>query len=82
MIDGQPVVATWTQGRLVCDPALLDRAELLIDLQEVFCDEAGRPRYVASLDGPDIAVALTLLRACDRVAGFSFSSPCAGQGDF
>jgi hypothetical protein len=75
LIDGQPVGATWIQGRLVCDPALRDRAQLLVDLDEVFSDDAGRPCYVASLEGPDVAVALTLLRACDRLAGFSFAIP-------
>jgi hypothetical protein len=75
LIDGQPVGATWSRGRLVCDPALWDRAQLLVDLHEVFSDEAGRPCYVASLEGPDVAVALTLLRACDRVVGFSFAIP-------
>ena len=74
-IDGQPVAATLTRGRLVCDPALRTRAELLVDLGEVFCDDAGRPRYVASLDGPEVAVALTLLRACDRVIGLDLAIP-------
>lgn len=75
LIDGQPVGATWSRGRLVCDPALWDRGQLLVDLHEVFSDDAGQPCYVASLEGPDVAVALTLLRACDRVAGFSFAIP-------
>ena len=48
LIDGQPVAATLTGGGLLCDPPL---AELLVDLQEVFSDEQGRPRYVASLRG-------------------------------
>ena len=81
LIDGQPVGATLTCGRLVCDPALRARAELLVDLHEVFSDEAGRPRYVASLTGPDVAVALTLLRACDRVAGFSLVIPIPSAAD-
>ena len=82
LIDGQPVGATLTGGRLVCDPALRARAELLVDLQEVFSDEEDRPRYVASLEGPDVAVALTLLRACDRVAGLSLviAMPSAADG--
>jgi hypothetical protein len=75
LIDGQQVAATLTRGRLICDPALRARADLLVDLEEVFSDEEGRPRYVASLEGPDVAVALTLLRACDRVAGFSLAIP-------
>ena len=78
LIDGQPVGATLTRGRLICDPALRARAELLVDLQEVFSDEEGRPRHVASLAGPDVAVALTLLRACDRVTGFSLFIPMPG----
>jgi hypothetical protein len=82
LIDGQPVAATLTGGRLLCDPALRARAELLVDLQEVFSDEEDRPRYVASLEGPDVAVALTLLRACDRVAGLSLviAMPSAADG--
>jgi hypothetical protein len=81
LIDGQPVAATLTRGRLICDPALRARADLLVDLQEVFSDEEGRPRYVASLEGPDVAVALTLLRACDRVAGLSFAIPMPSAAD-
>jgi hypothetical protein len=81
LIDGQPVAATVTRGRLLCDPALRVRAELLVDLQEVFRDEEGRPRYVASLEGPDVVVALTLLRACDPVAGFSLSIPMPSAAD-
>jgi hypothetical protein len=81
LIDGQPVGATLTCGRLICDPALRARAELLVDLQEVFSDEEGRPRYVASLEGPEVAVALTLLRACDRVAGLSLVIPMRSAAD-
>jgi hypothetical protein len=81
LIDGQPVGATLTRGQLACDPALWVRAQLLVDLGEVFSDEAGCPRYVASLDGPDVAVALTLLRACDRVVGFSLAVPLSQAAD-
>ena len=81
LIDGQPVGATVTGGRLLCDPPLRARAELLVDLQEVFSDAEGRPRYVASLEGPEVAVALTLLRACDRVAGLSLSIPMPSAAD-
>jgi hypothetical protein len=81
LIDGQPVGATLTRGHLACDPALWVRAQLLVDLGEVFSDEAGCPRYVASLDGPDVAVALTLLRACDRVVGFSLAVPLSQAAD-
>ena len=81
LIDGQPVAATVTGGRLICDPALRARAELLVDLQEVFSDAEGRPRYVASLEGPEVAVALTLLRACDRTAGLSLSIPMPSAAD-
>jgi hypothetical protein len=81
LIDGQPVGATLTRGQLACDPALWVRVQLLVDLGEVFSDEAGCPRYVASLEGPEVAVALTLLRACDRVVGFSFAVPLPQAGD-
>jgi hypothetical protein len=81
LIDGQPVAATLTRGRLICDPALRARAELLVDLHEVFSDEQGRPRYGASLEGPEVAVALTLLRACDPVAGLSLSIPMPSAAD-
>jgi hypothetical protein len=81
LIDGHPVGATLTRGHLACDPALWVRAQLLVDLGEVFSDEAGCPRYVASLDGPDVAVALTLLRACDRVIGFSLPIPVPQAAD-
>jgi hypothetical protein len=81
LIDGQPVAATLTRGHLICAPALRARAELLVDLQEVFSDEQGRPRYGASLEGPEVAVALTLLRACDPVAGLSLSIPMPSAAD-
>jgi hypothetical protein len=79
LLDGQPVTATWTRGRLACDPALRDRAELLVDLGEEFSDAEGRPRYAASLDGPAVAVALTLVRACDRVTRLALATPAAGH---
>ena len=75
LLDGQPVAAGWAWGRLACDPVLRARAELLVDLGEVFFDHEGRPRYQASLDGPALAVALTLVRACDRVTGLALGLP-------
>jgi hypothetical protein len=75
LLDGQPVAAAWSRGRLACDPALRARAELLVDLGEVFFDDQGQPRYQASLNGPALAVALTLVRACDRVTTLALGVP-------
>jgi hypothetical protein len=66
-LDGQIVEAAWSHGVLHCDRALLDRAALLVDLEEVFLPDPSLPGHTASLTGPPVAVLLTLIRSCDQV---------------
>jgi hypothetical protein len=65
--DGTPVTARWSAGGLLCDPALAVRARMLVDLGETFGGDRGTMSYGATLDGPPVAVALTLIRACCTV---------------
>jgi hypothetical protein len=67
LVDGQEVSAAWSGGRLACDERLRTRALLLVDLEEKFVYDDPPRCFLATLEGPPIAVALTLIRACDRV---------------
>jgi hypothetical protein len=71
----QVVRASWERGRLACDQLLLSRAGLLVDLQEVFGLRTAPGFVAATLDGSPLAVLLTLLHACDRVASLAFETP-------
>lgn len=64
---GRDVVsATWRDGQLVADAALVRRADLLVGMGETFAAERGKLRVVAGLDEP-LAAALTLIRSFDAV---------------
>jgi hypothetical protein len=60
------VRASWSRGHLLASRELLRRAEMLVDLNERFVSESGRPMVEASLDDP-VAALLTLIRSCDDV---------------
>ena len=75
MIDGQVVRACWADGRLACDQLLRSRAALLVDLGEEFVPADPPRRFLASLQAPPMAVALTLVRACDSVAAIELDAP-------
>jgi hypothetical protein len=64
-VDGAPVRAWWSRGRLIASPALSARAELLVRLGERFGPASGTA-VVAGLGRPTAAL-LTVIRACDRV---------------
>jgi hypothetical protein len=81
MIDGQVVRACWVNGRLDCDQPLWSRAALLVDLGEEFVSVDPPRRYVASLQAPPMAVALTLLRACDSLAAIQLDAPSVTRTD-
>jgi hypothetical protein len=72
-IGERDVSAAWHRsGRMAADDELLDRARVLVALGETWHPAAlGLSRssspIEASLDGPSIAVALTLMRACTRI---------------
>jgi hypothetical protein len=72
LVDGQVVHAVVDGGRLVCDEPLEARAWLLVDLGEQFVSDDPPCWFRASLQAPLIAVALTLVRACDRVMQLEF----------
>ena len=75
LLDGRAVSAAWRDGGLACDDDLRARALLLVDLEEEFvCDDPPRV-FIATLEGPPIAVALTLIRACDRVTRIVLAPP-------
>jgi hypothetical protein len=75
VVDGQRVCARWSANRLECDESLRDRALFLVDLGEELVYADPPRRLTATLEGPPVAVALTLLRACDRVIAFEFDLP-------
>jgi hypothetical protein len=75
VLDGQVVRACWAQGQLTCDRALRERAMLLVDLGDELTTDDPPRRFVASLQAPAIAVALTLMRACDRVLAVTLDAP-------
>jgi hypothetical protein len=75
MVDGEAVGASWADGRLACDELLRSRALLLVDLEEEFVYSDPPRCFIASLDGPPIAVALTMIRACDRVTRIVLAPP-------
>jgi hypothetical protein len=75
VVDGQRVAARFAEGMLDCDELLRDRALFLVDLGEELAYADPPRRFVATLDGRPVAVALTLLRACDRVVAFEFDLP-------
>jgi hypothetical protein len=75
MVDGEAVGASWADGRLACDELLRSRALLLVDLEEEFVYSDPPRCFIASLDGPPIAVALTMIRACDRVTRILVAPP-------
>jgi hypothetical protein len=74
-VDGQQVAARFANGLLNCDELLRDRALFLVDLGEELIYADPPRRFEATLSGRPVAVALTLLRACDRVVAFEFDLP-------
>jgi hypothetical protein len=80
-IDGLGVAATWTDGGVTGSPELIERAEMLVAMGERLTAgdrsdsaeiEDAVPKYTASLAGPPMVVALTLMRACTRVTSVDF----------
>jgi hypothetical protein len=65
-VEDQPVSAVFEDGQFLIDEPLWKRADLLVAMSEVFGGEDGAISP-ATLDGPLIAAAVTLIRACDRV---------------
>ena len=77
IIEACRVHAEWQNHRLVADPLLLERAELVVGIGDQFL--AGEPEaFAASLSGAPIVVLLTLMRACDRVRAIDVLAPTGG----
>jgi hypothetical protein len=68
-IDGRFVTATWSDGELIGDQELVQRAETLVAMGERWPRSAtgDRSGVTACLAGPPALVALTLMRACTVV---------------
>lgn len=75
VVDGEAVAARWRNGRLRCDRPLQERALLLVELGEELVYTDPPRRFKATLRGRPVEVALTLLRACDRVTAFQVDLP-------
>jgi hypothetical protein len=79
IVDGEPAVARWVEPLgLVCSTPWRRRAEIVVALGDTFFAGHGEPLIHATLDGDPMAVALTLVRAADRVT--SIALPPAGRG--
>ena len=79
MVDDAPCSAHWDGRCLTADEALLQRAEIVVDLGETFT--SGERVVTASLEHPDdIASVLTLLRACSRVTAMDIEWQLAPGG--
>jgi hypothetical protein len=64
VIDGRPSVARWVNGRLVAEPELVCRAQVMVAMGEYFGSEHDPSHVVmASLEGGGYAV----MRAFSRV---------------
>lgn len=62
-IGGQPVAARYEGGVLDCDPLLRSHADLVVAVGDTFSYGEGGPVVDASLEGPAVAVLVTLMRA-------------------
>lgn len=75
VVNGERVAAHLHNGQLECDESLRDRALFLVDLGEELIYSNPPRRFNATLTGRPVAVALTLLRSCDRVIALEFDLP-------
>ena len=77
-VDGEFCVATWKDGVLDATPELVRRAEIAVSLGERWSrslsDGNGKIEVVATLDGPMLAVAFTLMQAFSSVTAVSIPS--------
>jgi hypothetical protein len=68
VIEGRPSVARWVNGRLIAEPELVRRAQVMVAMGEYFGSEHDPSHVVmASLEGGGYAVMLTVMRAFSRV---------------
>jgi hypothetical protein len=79
VIEDRTVHAEWRDGRLMADPLLLERAQLVVGLEDQFLSPDASP-LTASLNGLPIVALLTLMRACDRVRQIDVVGPAGKPG--
>ena len=72
-VDDAPAYARWSERRLDCSPALMDRIEIVVALGETFDPGGGLPAVQASLDGPVKSVLPTVIRAFSRVTSIELA---------
>jgi hypothetical protein len=72
-VDDAPAYARWSERRLDCSPALLDRIEIVVALGETFDPGGGLPVVQASLDGHVKSVLPTVIRAFSRVTSIELA---------
>ncbi|HKA82768.1 MAG TPA: hypothetical protein VKD21_02835 [Acidimicrobiales bacterium] len=72
-VDDAPAYARWSDHRLDCSPALLDRIEIVVALEETFDPGGGLPVVQASVDGPVKSVLPTVIRAFSRVTSIELA---------
>jgi hypothetical protein len=65
MVGETAVLAAMRAGEVIGDAPLIRQAELVAAMGETFEGVDGKS-ISASLDGPPLAVILTLIRACDH----------------
>lgn len=71
VVDGKRVRAAFDRTHLVCDEALLGRAEIMVRLGEPMMTSAGV--LIPTLTGDPVLVAITLMRASDGVLAGNFA---------
>lgn len=72
-VDDDPAYAHWSDRRLDCSPALLERIEIVVALGETFDPGGGLPVVPASLDGPVKSILPTVIRAFSRVTSIELA---------
>ena len=68
IVDGRTTRAQWAPGHLDCDHQLMQRAEVVVAMGERFSTPwSPAASLPASIEGPPVAVLLTVMRAFSRV---------------
>jgi hypothetical protein len=68
IVDGYPTIARWRPDHLDCDHEVLQRVQVIVAMGEEFRPADGPgPAIAASIEGPPLAVLLTVMRAFTRI---------------
>jgi hypothetical protein len=80
-VDGRLVSASWTNNFLIVDPALRERADVLVAMGQTFSADGVSLVVNAGLTSL-VAAALTLLQCFDEIADVEMLLECEGvEGD-